>query len=405
MPLYNSKLNRFFIYLFPLLIDMVLSTLFFVCSLRMAESGAGAFAVSMVCTAWALTYAVTSLCAGRFLNNGNIVFYTVASCLALTVLSLLFVLLPFLYLQYVLMVCSGIFIALFYTPFQVFMKAVMGQTRWGLNVSTGLYTAAWSAGMALGPFVSGFLWQAFNWQVCHLVNAGAALFCALGIYRLRHYAVFTPAEAPDNESTVRSGAPDLVMCGWFCGGICFLIVSVVRAVYPSWATSLTVSKFDQGVMFALLFGAQSFMGLLLCLYKQWMYRLYPILIVSLIGALGTLLLGIGRTAPVFFLAALMIGIYSGMACCYFVYHALADHRRSTRNVAINETIVGLTGIFGPVLGGLLADAAGLAIPFYASALLVGAAILIQYRIRSGIVADEKNSLSTVGAAPKSDLGD
>jgi len=376
---------RLLIYLFPLALDMVLGTLFFVCSLRMAESGASALAVSMVCIAWALTYAITSFLAGRLVKPGNLVRYAVGSCLALAVLSGLFILLPGLRTQYVLLVGSGIAIALFYTPFQAFMKAVMSGTKWTLNVSTGLYTAAWSTGMALGPFVSGFLWQHFNWQVCHLVNAAAALGCAWGVYRLRHYAVDSPSavaaavtssvpEEPENRAL-----PDLALVGWLCGGIGFLIVAAIRAVYPTLATALGIGKVEQGTMFALLFGTQAATGLALGFFRKWLYRLEIPVWSTLIGAGGLLLLGFGRGGWYFFPAALLIGLYLGMCCDYFVFHSLVHPCRSTRNVAVNETIVGVTGILGPLGGGLLGDAFGLSMPFLAASVLAGAAILLQWR--------------------------
>ncbi|MDD3118089.1 MAG: MFS transporter [Victivallales bacterium] len=388
-------MSRFIIYLFPLLMDMALSTMFFVCSLRMAESGASAFAVSMISTVWALTYSLSAAVAGRLIRPDNAANYVIGSCLAVAVISGLFVLFPGLSMQYVLMIAIGWAVAMFFVPFQVFMKAVMGNTSWGLNVSTGLYTAAWSCGMALGPFVSGLLWQHFNWQICHLINAAAVLGCAWGIFRLRHYAQ-RPAALPDaakatpsvkpaaspsssQHSSEYGRYPDLVMIGWICGTVCFLTVAIIRAVFPSLATALTVSKANQGMVFAILFWAQAGAGLVLCLFRHWMYRRGTIIMVSLSGIIGFLLLGMGRTAPVFFLAALLLGIYTGTISCYFVFHALVHPRKSSSRVAVNETIVGITGSLGPVLGGLVADRSGLSTPFLLAALLLALAAVSFWR--------------------------
>lgn len=370
---------RFMIYLFPLLIDMILSTLFFVCCLRMAESGASALAVSMVCTAWALTYSITSFFSGKVVTLGNAVHFAAASCFALAVLSGLFIVIPALQLQYVFMVVSGVAIAFFFTPFQVFMKAVMGQTSCGLGASIGLYTAAWSSGLALGPFVSGYLWQSFNWQSCHLVNALLALSCAFGLYLLKNYASSTPVLTAGREPYNYSRQPDFALIGWICGGICCLVVALLRGVYPTLATTLAVSKSDQGIMFAIMFGTQAATGLALCAFRLWMYHRLPIVIMSLAGMSGLLLFALGKNATAFFAAALLVGIYSGMSSCYIVFHALVHPSRSTRNVSINEAVVGLAGIIGPMAGGWLADLSGLASPFLISALLVGVAIAIQWR--------------------------
>lgn len=374
-------MSRFLIYLFPMLIDMVLSTMFFVCSLRMAESGGSAFAVSMVCTAWALTYSVTAFSCSRLVNVRNAPAFAIGSCLALAVISGLFILMPGLGVQYALMVASGVAIAFFFTPFQVFMKTVMAQTSHGLGVSIGLYTAAWSCGMALGPFVSGFLWQSVGWQYCHLVNALAALVCAVGLSRLKHHAapLAIVATAPVKKECDYSHRRDFALIGWLCGGICFLVVSLIRGVYPTLATALAISKSDQGMMFAILFLTQGLTGLILCGFPTWMYNRRPIVIMSAIGSAGLILFGLGKGATAFFVAALLLGVYSGMSSCYIVFHALVHPSQSTRNVSINEAVVGIAGISGPMLGGLLADRLGLPIPFFVSALAVIIAIIIQWR--------------------------
>ena len=371
---------RFVIYLFPFLMDMSLGTMFFVCSLRMAESGASAFAVSMVCTVWALTYSLSALAAGRLIRPENAAAYVIGSCLAVSALSVMFVVFPVLWMQYVLMIGIGLAVALFFVPFQVFMKAVMGRTSWGLNVSTGLYTAAWSTGMALGPFVSGLLWQHFNWQICHLVNAVAALVGAIGTFTLRHYARRPVEEDEPVNAAEYAGYPDLVMVGWVCGAVCFLVVAMTRAVFPSLATALAVTKAHQGMVFAILFGMQGLTGLLLCPFKRWMYRRVPIILVSLSGLAGFVLFTCGHTASMFFLGALLIGIYTGAIGCYFVFHSLVHPSKSSGNVAINEAIVGITGIFGPVFGGIVADRAGLSTPFLIAAVLLGIVVLSYWQM-------------------------
>ncbi len=380
-------MRRFIIYLFPLLIDMALSTMFFVCSLRMAESGASAFAVSMVCTVWALTYSITAAMAGRFINSKNAAGLVIGACFSVALISVLFIILPGLWIQYLLMICSGVAVALFFTPFQIFMKEVMGQISMGLEVSAGLYTFAWSMGMALGPFVSGFLWEHFGWQSCHAVNCAAAVISGIGIIVMNRYTHTDVQIGEPQMKIAKNNHPDLVMLGWICGAVCFLAVSMFRAVFPSQATALTVGKVDQGIVFALLFAGQGLTGLTLCWFKKWLYQSFPMMLFSIVGIVGYALFIKGTTPPVFFLGALLIGIYSGSVCCYFVFHSLVHPEKSAKNVAVNEAIVGVTGIVGPLAGGVIADTAGLSAPYLTTSLLIVLFIIIfrlQFRCRTKI---------------------
>lgn len=390
--IWSINVIRLLIYLFPLAIDMCLSTLFFVCTLRMAESRASAFAVSLVCTVWALTYSLSAFTAGRVVNERNAAGYAIWSCLGLAVLSLLFIMIPDLRMQYALMVLSGVFTAFFFTPFQVFMKVVMGQSTWSLGASIGFYTAAWSTGMALGPFVSGFLWQHFDWRVCHLVNCVIVLACAAGLVRLRHYAAGNDHAGKMTATHSEPIAPAVdygyerqyrfVAVGWIFGGVSFLAVALVRAVFPTLATALTVGKADQGMVFALLFIVQAATGLALCAPKRWMYNRTVLALMTAPGILGMIFFGLGHDTGTFLIGAVLFGVYSGMASCYIVFHSLVDPHRSTRNVSINEGIVGITNIFGPVGGGILADHTTLSMPFLLSAVLIVLALVGLWRIHS-----------------------
>ncbi len=375
-------MSRLLIYFFPMIMNVILSTLFFVCSIRLAENGASALAVSMVCTLWAITYSLSALLAGRIATVANSTRLLIGSCLAMVALSLLFIIFGGLQTQYVFMIISGMLTAMFFTPFQVFMKAVFGGNSGNLSVSIGLYTISWSVGLACGFFISGLLWELLNsWRICHAVNAIMALCCAGGIYMLRHHARPRIDGVASVVPAAQSyhGQYDFAMIGWICSGISFLIIAMLRAVFPTQATSLQIPKADQGIVFALLYLTQGFVGLGLSLFKFWMYRTLPIIIMTVLGTIGLLCFGLSIHIHTFYLAAVMIGIYGGAAAFYIAFHALVHPEKSTRNVSINEAVVGLTGIIGPLIGGIIGDRISLSAPFIFCAIITIIAIIIQFR--------------------------
>jgi MFS family permease len=111
-----------------------------------------------------------------------------------------------------------------------------------------------------------------------------------------------------------------------------------------------------------------------------MYRAGPVALFGAVGLTGLALFGLAGSSAVFLAGAACIGVYCGASFIYVTFHALVHPSKAGRNVGINESIVGLTGILGPVLAGLLADRAGMAVPFYAAALMVLAALVFQVTV-------------------------
>jgi MFS family permease len=125
----------------------------------------------------------------------------------------------------------------------------------------------------------------------------------------------------------------------------------------------------QGTLFFLLSLTQAFVGLACCRSRLWMYRAGPVLASGAAGIAGCLCLGYATTLPVLALGAVLIGCYAGTFFFYLVFHALAHPSRSAQYVSVNESLVGVGGIIGPVLGGVIADRAGFG-PAYATAAVV-----------------------------------
>ena len=174
--------------------------------------------------------------------------------------------------------------------------------------------------------------------------------------------------------------PDLAWLGWLAAGIGCMTVAVGRSLFPVKAAILELSKTDQGVILAIVSFTQAFIGLAFIRSKFWMYRPVPVALFSLSGLLGLLLFGLGSRSEIFYLAALFYGIYSGMFFFYLVFHSLVHPTKSSKYVAINEAVVGITSIIGPIAGGIIADKTNSSIPFYLAAILVLLVMAVQARV-------------------------
>jgi MFS family permease len=374
-----TLMTRLAVYSFATLMDAILSGVLFVCTVRMAEMKASAVAVAALIPVWAVPYTLSSLAAGKRVNRRNAGWILIGACLASACLSAGYMASSATAAMYVLTALLGVATAFFFTPFQVFMKLVDEHHNKGVNHSTGLYTFSWSIGYALGPFMAGCLWQLTGWRGCHAVNGVTALLMVVGIYRLKRFGETAPVpEEAEEASTDRYEAmPDLAWMAWVFSGIGCAVMSVIRSVFPSLAESNAISKPGQGTVFLVLCGVQAFVGLGLGRGRWWMYRPLPILVFGLFGVAGLGLFAAGSSPGLYCLAAACFGVYSGSFYFYFVFHSLIHPTRAARYVSINEAVVGVTSVVGPLIGGALADRFGLSTPYLAASAALAVAVAAQ----------------------------
>jgi DHA1 family quinolone resistance protein-like MFS transporter len=375
-------MTRFLIFLFPALMDMVFGTMFYVCPVRVAEAGGSALAVAGVVACWAITYMITNQIVGSFVNSRNAPWMLVCSSFAVAVLAILFIFVPGLIFQYIWVVFMGIVGAFFFCPFQAFMKEVDSGSPYGIARSTGLYTFSWSMGLACGPFVSAFVWTNAGWEWCHALNGALGIITALGIIFLKNHASSHSSSGSETKTFVPkvdySKMPDIAWLGWLASGVGAVVVALIRGVFPRAAVDYEVSILNQGMIIGLLSFSQSITGLCLCWSKTWMYRPLPVAAFGLCGVAASAIYGFSQEEIGFYIASILFGIYSGGFYFYLVFHSLVHPNKSSRYVAINESIIGGAGIAGPLCGGLLADGFGISSPFYWSAVCI--AIVLAYQV-------------------------
>lgn len=384
--------QRLVIYLFPALIDAVAAQVLFVNTVRAARMGGSAMAVAGMVTLWSLLYAFVCPLVGRWVRPGNAAAMMIGGCVTLAGASLLFLGVNRLAPMYLLVSVCSVAMAFFFTPFQVFMKAVAQNGGRSLRSSVGAYTFAWSAGFAVGPFISGFLMQldasgapraVAGWQWTYILGAGTAVLTALGVWALAHLAGGSGAttEAAVEASLLKDAGetarPDLAWLGWTAGGAGIVVLSMIRGVFPVRAVSLQLSDATLGTFFFLLSAAQALCALALIRSRTWMYRPGVALGFGVLGVIGALLTGWGRTGPILYAGAVAFGLFMGALFFAFVYYAILHPRHAARNVARNELVVGLCGIVGPTLGGYLGDTVNLSFPYLMAGLLIVAAVLLQ----------------------------
>ena len=372
------------IYVFPAAVDLVIGLVLFVATVRAVRMGGETLRSAAVLTVWSLVYVIACPVVGRFAKPANASRLVLAGISMLAVFCALLAFAPGFVPMLLLVGGVGVAAALFFPPFQVFMKDYDAAGGKSLASSTGLYTFAWSAGFATGPLASGFLMQlggAQGWRLAFLLGAGVCILLTiilLGLNRRRGsqpVPSHTDAIAAD---TTYATKPDLAWLGWIVAGVGFIALSMIRSVFPARAVGvLYFAEGSVGMLFFTISMTQALVGLAMTRSRTWMYRPLPLVGFALAGVAGTLCFGVGERLPLLLAGAVLFGIYSGSFFFFVVFHALVHPSKAGHYVAVNESIVGIMGVLAPLAAASAADMLGYRVPFFAACGLVIAVTAFQ----------------------------
>lgn len=386
-------MKRFIVYLFPSMMDIMLSTVMFIVAVRFSESGASALTVASTGAVWAVVYSICSQVSGRIVKPQNAAAMLCAGAMLAVFTACGLIIFPSLKLQYFWIGMMGVATAFFFIPFMIFMKDMEKGRGDGVARATALYTFAWSMGMASGPFIVGFLWGKFapesGWKYCYMLNIIFGLIIAIGIWPIKKYIKNMDNKKTEVIETVTdySSMPDLAWMGWLAAIGCFIAIAVMRTLFPYQGSLLEIPKVHQGSILALASYSQAFTGLFLINSRYWMYRTVPVAIIGICGVAGMLLFSFGSEVLTFYIGSLVFGIYTGTFSFYLVFHSLVHPDKSAKYLSVNETIVGITGMFSPVIAGVLANVMNVSLPYLICAALVLTIVVIKIIVMRRIKFD------------------
>ena len=147
----------------PAVGDIIIGVFFFVSAKRMADSGASSYMIAMTMTTWAIFYALTSFVEGFFIKKHNATKFLMASQIILLVALVGQTFTDNLMMQFVWLITMGIGSAFFFASFLPVTKLLGKEESVDVMIkNSSIYTFSWSFGMALGPFIAGFVWGGFT---------------------------------------------------------------------------------------------------------------------------------------------------------------------------------------------------------------------------------------------------
>jgi MFS family permease len=249
-----------------------------------------------------------------------------------------------------------------------------------LNRRFGRYNAAWSSGAAVGPLVGAWLVETSP----SLPVMAAAGFVLLSVL------VLGLAQDSSIQTLLSPGVKDLACsprmladCRWtsrialFSACLCF---AMIRSQFALVFTGLGYAESQFGVyqmVYALCNVA------VLAVAGRWaLWHFKPVLLtIAQSLLLLTLLMVIyGRTLPVFFISAVLLGVAYGFAYSSHLYYGASTSRRRSVRMTIHEITISLGLTVGAAAGGYFCEHVGTYVPYWFAVAVVGLGLLMQAAI-------------------------
>ena len=370
---------KILIYLFPMVMDIIVGGILFIAAYRFSQANVAGWLVGATMAVWAVIYTLLSFACGYLVKPEKAHRVLTGASIGIALVAAGLWIFDGLYTQFLWLVLTGSCGALFFSPFQMYMKRYLPDGEAGIVRSTALYTGSWSLGFAMGPILFGLLSTSAALICCitaGLLMAGGFLLMEFCFGRRRCAACCCEVKKEVQcDGMDYSRFPDMVWMGYLIGGVGSIVIAFVRTMGPfRGVQTLGLSREEMGLVIAGVSFMQSVSGFLFYFSRDWMYRKIPGIFLNACGIIALLGFALSSSFAGFMASALLFGIYSGAFFFFFVFHSLVHPTKSARYVAGNETIVGATGIIGPLLGGAFITPASSHWIFIVGAALVAAAL-------------------------------
>jgi MFS family permease len=248
----------------------------------------------------------------------------------------------------------GIAIGFYWPAVQALMGTSAPHTKL-LHFIT-VYNIAWSFGRTIGMRLSGILFMHSPYTP-FVVGAFISFFIAVALMALQKESSHSECARTQGDEMARSSAEfdELVVASAQLGNLLrALTVGSIVALFPKWAKWMNLNPAQvSGLIFLLLAGhVISFIAAPM-LYKWINPRMLIAIKATII--VGSTLVAISSRVWQFVLSFTFVGICAGLACTTSTYYSILSQGRTTRGSARHEATVGSGSVFGPLLGGWIAQ--------------------------------------------------
>ena len=340
------------VYSMPFLLYLCSGIFSTVLVINLSEIGANAFFISLLAVFYGMGMMV---CAGTFSKlkiSKN--FYPrllyIEACMQ-AVISFLCILFMNLQIALFYSFLYGISTTIFFVCFQSLLDSVSKDLP--IRISGGLFIFSWTLGLAIGPTVSGLVYE-LNPNIGFIIVILISVLMFSLFYMSRHLH-FKSRKNKWEEPFTR--APRYkVYIGWLIIFVGAAILHTLRFMFIDYGIKeLNLSKALAGFLCGSLAGFMAFGSLISAFYIKFLEKKRVFTIVGLLTPIALSIILITDNFYLLLISFLFLGFVSGFGYFFGLYYSLADQENSTSNIAINETLTGAASLIMPFIFGYIAS--------------------------------------------------
>ena len=340
------------VYSMPFLLYLCSGIFSTVLVINLSEIGANAFFVSLLAVFYGMGMMV---CAGTF-SRLKIPkkFYPkllyIESCMQ-AIISLLCILLMNRQIALFYSFLYGVSTTIFFVCFQSLLDSVSKDLP--IRISSGLFIFSWTLGLAVGPIISGLIYE-LNPNIGFVIVILISILMFILFYMSRHLH-FKNNKHKWEEPFMR--APRYkVYIGWLIIFVGAAVLHTLRFMFIDYGIKeLELSKASASLLSGSLSGFMALGSLISAFHIKFLERKRVFTIIGLLTPIALSIILITDNFYLLLISFLFLGFVSGFGYFFGLYYALADQENSTSNVAINETLTGTAALIMPFIFGYFAS--------------------------------------------------
>jgi MFS family permease len=236
----------------------------------------------------------------------------------------------------------------YWPPLMAWMSETSDTTS--LSGIIGGFNVSWALGCVAGLAVSGVMFEYLSPAAPFL--AASALAGAMFLFFLSTAPARLAIENHDHgvpphrvQSFVREGL--ILNC------LGFFVVALVLYMFPKIA-GLGMGEAEQSTLHVGRMLAQAVTFLIFAHTRAWHYRRWPVTVSLVAFVFGLILCGLTRSYWIYLIGFVLLGIGTGIGYTLSIYYTLALLRRKGLGSGMQESLIGLGILFGPLYGGTVA---------------------------------------------------
>ena len=245
----------------------------------------------------------------------------------------------------------GANVTIFFVCFQSLLDSISKDLP--IRISVGLFIFSWTFGLAIGPIISGLIYE-LNPNIGFIIVILMSILMFILFYMSRHLHLKNNKHKWE-EPFMR--APRYkVYIGWLIIFVGAAVLHTLRFMFIDYGIKeLELSKASASLLSGSLSGFMALGSLISAFHIKFLERKRVFTIIGLLTPIALSIILITDNFYLLLISFLFLGFVSGFGYFFGLYYALADQENSTSNVAVNEALTGIAALIMPFIFGYIAS--------------------------------------------------